>query len=213
VKATAARKVSVANKAASNLDTFKAEFPAEMAWIDSRISWEVKTGKGDFGSSLRDGVIKFGGLTEKQMAAVRTNMAKRAEAIAAAPAKSTVIDVTNLDAVFAVARSQNAIKAALRTGTITFSLAKAGGANPGAIYAKTADGEYLGKIVGGTFHKAMACTPANVEEVIEASRDPKAAAIRYATATNRCSVCNIVLTDPVSKERKMGPDCAKKFGW
>lgn len=45
------------------------------------------------------------------------------------------------------------------------------------------------------------------------AEDPKAAAMLYAEHTGHCSKCGILLTDPKSVAAKIGPDCAKAWGW
>lgn len=207
-ESAATRKERAATEA---VDSFGQEHPAVLEWMTERAP------RFAFAASLLEGVRKYGGLTEKQMAAALRMMAADAERGAAQTARraasATELDVSGLDAVFAVARARGAIKAAIRTKEITFSLAKPTSKNAGAIYAKRPDGEYLGKIVGGRFLPAMECTPADKDAVVEASRDPKAAALRYAAETDRCSVCGKVLTDPVSKANRIGPICADNFGW
>lgn len=208
-QAAAERKERAATEAVTG---FAAEYPAVLEWMTAAAP------RFAFAASLLESVRKYGHLTEKQLAAAMRLMARDAERaaaqVASKAARSAEIDVTGLEAAFAVARQKKAIKAALRTGTITFTLAKATSKNAGAIYAKRAgDGEYLGKITGGRFVPAMACTPADTATVVEASRDPKGAALRYAAETDRCSVCGKVLTDPVSKANRIGPICADNFGW
>lgn len=192
---------------AGNWATFADEHPAEAAWMLARAD------RFAFAASLKEQVEKRGTLSIGQLAAARKMIAGDAQRAEARAAKVTELDVSGLDAVFAVARSKGAIKAALRTGAITFSLAKATSKNAGAIYAKRPDGEYLGKIMNGRFMPAMECTEADKNAVLEASRDPKGAALRYAAETDRCSVCGKILTDPVSKANRIGPICADNFGW
>jgi len=51
--------------------------------------------------------------------------------------------------------------------------------------------------------------PANEEWGIEAGRftGPEGAALRYADEIGRCVLCNRHLTDPISRQTGMGPDC------
>lgn len=198
--------------AEASMDLFSTEYPAEAAWMKER------AGRFDFAREMIEAVRKFGDLTLNQMAAVRRCMVQDAERTKAAVAKreaaSGEIDVSKLDEAFAVARANGALVASIRTGDICFSLAKASGRNPGAIYCKTrAGGEYLGKIAGGRFTASFECTEAHKATIVEAAADPKAAALRYAAITNECSVCGRLLTDPVSKAAGIGPKCAGKFGW
>lgn len=43
--------------------------------------------------------------------------------------------------------------------------------------------------------------------------DPAAASILYGQNTEHCGVCHTRLTRKESRERGIGPDCAKKYGW
>lgn len=206
----AARRAATAAEGA--WDAFALDFAPEAAWL------AAEAGRFPFAASLRDAVRKFGRLTDAQLAAVRRCMVKGAErATARAEVQKTAsrpLDISKLDEAFAVARASGAVKAAIRTGTVVFSLAPAGGRNPGSIYVKDrSSGEYLGKIAGGRFSASFACTETNAADVAEAAADPKAAALRYAAETDECSVCGRLLTDPDSKAAGIGPVCAAKFGW
>lgn len=193
-----------------NWQTFAANNEAIAKWILDNPTFE-------FATAMRGAVEKFGDLTERQISAcqkcIDTAAARTAEREAQQAAASTTMDVSKLEEAFAAARANKAIKATLRTERVTFSLAKATGRNPGAIYAKRASGAYLGKIMDGEFKAAFECTPADTKDVLDAAADPKAAALRYAAITNACAICGILLTDPKSKEAGIGPICANKFGW
>ena len=43
--------------------------------------------------------------------------------------------------------------------------------------------------------------------------DPAAASIAYGHAIQKCGVCHTRLTNKVSREAGIGPDCRKKYGW
>lgn len=210
-----ARETSATRKAERKveaMEAFKAEHGPEAAWMIERAT------RFDFARAMVEAIEKFGSLTVNQMAAVHRCMekdaARSAERTEKRAATSAEIDISKLDAAFAIARESGAVKAAIRTGSIVFSLASATGKNPGAIYCKTrSEGTYLGKIVSGRFSSSMECTPAHTAEIVEAAADPKAAALRYASLTNECSVCGKLLTNPVSKANGIGPVCASKFGW
>lgn len=201
-----------ADKEAAALAAFAVDHPSQAAWIEAnRAGFE-------FAQAMRDAVIKFGSLTVNQLGAIDRCINRAAEKRQAADqqraAASTELDVSKLDAVFAVARANGAKKAAIRAGSVCFSLAPAAGRNPGAIYAKDrSTGTYLGKIADGRFKAAFECTPVHTAAIVEAAADPKAAALRYAAETDECSICGKTLTNPESKRRKIGPTCAAKFGW
>lgn len=76
------------------------------------------------------------------------------------------------------------------------------------------DGRWAGK----TFVKGLASERlvpvADWADVLNRiAADPEAAGRLYATLATRCTRCNRLLTDGVSRERGMGPDCARKGGW
>lgn len=185
------------------LEAFERRYPDEWAWITAA------TNRGDqFAESMIGKIRQWGGLTDAQMAAIQRSAARDAERKV-----GVSIDVSGLDAAFSVAKAKGAKRASLRTEAITFSLAGSHSRNPGAIYAKSRSGTYLGKIVGGKFSKGFECTAEDVEKIVEAARDPKGAALRYARITGECSICGAELTDKNSIAAGIGPVCATKFGW
>lgn len=215
---TAVRAAARAASAERRQSTADANWAAFTAAHEGVAAWIARSAGFEFAKSLGEAVRKYGSLTEKQMAAAEKCMLRDAERAQARTAEraatSAKLDISKLDQAFSVARANGAVKAAIRTGSIVFSLASATGKNPGAIYCKTrSEGTYLGKIVGGEFKSAFACTPAHTAEIVEAAADPKAAALRYAALTDECSVCGRLLTDPDSKAAGIGPVCATKFGW
>lgn len=221
-----------------NLAAFKVAFPAEWAWIEDRIKWEITKGEGtDFGQSLRQKIGKYGDLTERQLAAVRTNMAKRAAALEAAGqrvATAPKIDVARIEQAFATAAGNGLKKLTLRLAVtkidgvkkvdgvevpnvvlkhaFTFKPAGATGANPGAVYVKEGQ-EYLGKIVAGAFKCVATCGDERRDDVVAAAGDPAQAAIAYGKTVGACSICNAELTNKLSIELGIGPICRAKYGF
>jgi hypothetical protein len=205
-----------------NIQAFKTAYPAEWAWIEDRVKWELTkaTGGQDFGQNLRAAVVKYGELTEGRLAAVRTNMAKRAAALEAAGqrvATAPKIDVARIEQAFATAAGNGLKRLTLRLATeaghtFTFTPAKATGANPGAIYVKAGQ-EYLGKIVAGAFKCVATCGDERRDEIVAAAGDPAQAAIAYGKLVGRCSICNAELTDPESIARGIGPICQERYGF
>jgi len=51
-----------------------------------------------------------------------------------------------------------------------------------------------------------------VPVLTEIAKDERAAALLYATVTDRCARCNRYLTEPVSVSAGYGPDCRKALG-
>ena len=101
----------------------------------------------------------------------------------------------------------------LRLGDFKFSPAPATGKNPGAIYIKSQDNTYLGKVAGGKLF-TVAIVGADVErDIANVINDPAAAAVAYGKRWGKCSVCNRDLTDPESVSKGIGPVCAERFGF
>lgn len=211
-KAAVAAQTKKANTMEMNWTTLVAQHPAEAAWIEANAS------SFDFARSMQDAVAKFGSLTDGQLAAIQriiaSSEARKAaavERIAAAP----VVDTTKLENAFNTARANELKAPRIRVGKLVFSLAKETSANAGAVYVKEsgADGEYLGKVMGGKFLKTRACSDDVAATVLRVAADPKAAAIEYGREFGCCSICARTLTDPKSIELGIGPICAGKFGF
>jgi hypothetical protein len=221
---------------ASNVETFKINHPAEWAWIQSRVTWELTKAQGgqDFGQSLRAAVVKHGDLSEKQIAAIRTNMvrmAERAEARAAAPAPT--IDISRIEQAFAKAAESGLGKLRLRLATTKFETklvdgkqeqievldhdylfypAKPTGRNPGGIYVKE-DGEYLGKVTEGRFRCVATCGDVRRDQIVQVASDPAQAASAHGRVLGECSICGRELSAAESVARSMGPICASRYGF
>lgn len=196
---------------ASNLEKFEQAHPDIAAW------W--KDSQFEFAISLRMSVIKYGDLTERQIGAARSCIAKLAASKAekkAAKANAPVVDISSIKTSLERAKS-NGIKRPkiLLAGADTqlvFSLAADNSRNPGAVYVKTKEyGAYIGKIDGGKFHKGRDCSPALEAGVIEVCADPAQAAIAYGKRYGVCSCCGRELSNPESIERGIGPICAGKY--
>jgi len=208
---------------------FKDAHPAEWAWLESRVAWEVKEpGRGVFGQSLVQGIMRYGDLTERQLAAVRTNLAKRAAALEAAGqrvATAPKIEVARIEQAFATAAANGLKRLTLRLATttvvdgketlkraFTFTPAPATGKNPGAIYVKQGD-EYLGKVVAGAFKCVATCGDERRDEIVAVAGDPAKAAVAYGKVVGACAICARELTDPESIARGIGPICAERYAF
>jgi hypothetical protein len=207
---------------------YKAVQPVRAAWV------EAKAATFEFAASMYASVIRFGDLSQKQGETVDRLAARDAEwasqrAISAPQGPAATYP--NIRAAFDTVVLGGAHRAAITIGDITLSLAPATGVNAGALYVKVG-AQYCGKIVGtptGPVFRAVRECPADVAAklaVIEA--DPQAAiqqhaagiAARLAAAEARgeqldlpCGCCGILLTDPVSRARGIGPICASKWGF
>jgi hypothetical protein len=203
---TAARKE---RQATATIEAFAAEYAAEHAWM-------VKTApRFEFAQSMLDAVVKFGSLTEKQLAAVQKCVAKdvernteRAARVEAAPQ----IDISKIEVSFANAMAAGTKRPKLRLAEFKFSPAPATGNNAGAIYIKAGE-TYLGKIAGGKLFKSRECDESTEASILVAAADPEAAAIAYGRKFGQCAICSRELSNQESIDRGIGPICAEKFGW
>ena len=169
----------------------------------------------------------YGHLTEKQEAAVRKGMARKAEWAAknateknerVAREADTKLDLTRLLEVFTNASASGLKSPKLVVGNLRISLAKAHSKNPGHLYVNLNadewdDRTYLGKISpAGEFFSVKACTAELFEEIKTLSGDVFAAAVAHGKKTGRCCCCNRELTNEESVELGIGPICRGKWG-
>lgn len=179
----------------------KNEFPAVAKWLSLNTS--------DFAKSLRNGLQKYGSLTERQFEAVKGSIAReQAKTMAESFAEEVVTG--HLMAAFDAAQKSGLKKPKLRFEGFECSPAPKTGKNPGAVYVK-ANGEYAGKIMNGKYTPSAIVTPDLFGAVIAAMADPLAAAVAYGKRTGSCSCCGRTLTDPVSVADGIGPICKAKF--
>jgi hypothetical protein len=203
---TAARKE---RQATATVEAFAAEYVAEFDWM-------VKTApRFEFAKSMIEAVVKFGSLTEKQLAAVQKCVAKDAERNVERAARvdaAPQVDITKIEVSFANAMAKGIKRPKLRLADFKFSPAPATGNNAGAIYIKAGD-TYLGKIAGGKLFKSRECDDQTASSILVAAADPEAAAIAYGRRFGSCAICARELTNGESIDRGIGPICAEKFGW
>ena len=211
-----ARERSVAVKASKEADRlagFAEQHEAEYNWmVESAPTFS-------FAQNMLDALKKYGSLTERQLASVQKCVISSAEramnkALEQAQRVESAPEV-NLGALaeaFASAKAKGGKYPRLRLDSFVFTPAPDEGKNAGAIYIKE-DGQYLGKVLGNKFLKVRECSQEQEQRIIEASVDPKGAAIKYGRMLGACSVCGKTLLDPESIEMGIGPICAGKMGW
>jgi len=191
--------------------------PKTAAWIAAhpiQHAWLVNNPKFPFAVSLYEALQKWGGLTDRQLAAVDKCIAGSVERKLARldqAVTAPVVSVDKLEAAFTLA-SSNLKRPRLTIGGLTFSPAGATSKNPGAIYAKWGD-TYLGKMTGGKFLKSYGCNDEAEQKVLMVVADPEGEAIKHGKLTGSCAICSRKLTDAESTARGIGPVCAKRFGW
>jgi hypothetical protein len=216
-RAAVSRANATVRIAENNWESFTASHPEVAAWMDANTSFE-------FAVSLKQAVIKYGQLTERQLVSAETCVAKqkvrdaaRVEATQARAAAAPVVDISKVETAIATALERGVKRPSMRVGELKFSVAPATGKNAGAIYVKTAvkgeEGQYLGKIMGGKLFAVRECSEEQKANIISVASDPKGAAIRHGKEFGQCSICSRTLVDPKSIELGIGPICADKMGW
>ncbi|AFU86664.1 hypothetical protein D869_gp250 [Caulobacter phage CcrRogue] len=213
----------------ANADKKKAQAVADLqaqraAWKlthAEEMAWMVKTApRFDFAHKMLQAVEQYGHLSEKQLATVQRlaaedkkraiqREAERVAREAAAPA----ISLAKLEEAFFHAKGSGLKNITLRLAGYKFKPAAMDSTNAGAIYVRTVEGVYMGKVMNGKFLKVRDCTAEQEAEILALAADPHAAAIAYGQRTGSCSCCGRELTNHASIDAGIGPVCATKFGW
>jgi hypothetical protein len=201
-----------------------ADHQAELKWLSDtlarrdRLPASYATMLQDFETRLLNGRE----LTDGQMAVVQKGMARSAQWAAEREQKQasqdTAMDVTAI-------RTALQVRKKVMIAEFTFSLAPDHGNNPGAIYVKDR-GQYVGKIArdASSFRPARDFDQSRLPALQEVMANPgeavRADAERRAkmllddpTLSIPCGCCGIMLTNPESIRRGIGPICAGKWGF
>lgn len=203
-QATAARKARIET---DSIKTFSDAYPAIWQWITESAP------RFEFAHSMHLAILKYGHLTENQMAACERSIAKRDEARQEAKARvenAPAIETDKLMAAFDKASASGLKNPRLRFELFTATPAKATSKNPGAVYLKAGE-TYLGKITGGRYVASREATPEQRQAIVDTMADPVAASVAYGRRTGNCACCGRELTDPESVERGIGPICFNKY--
>ena len=207
---------------ALDIEAFKAEFPHIWAWMENSTF--------AFAISLRDGLLKYGSLTDRQIAAAESAIAKYEAAKAtrqaerAARPAAVAVDVSKLETAFATARANAArpgmegifvrpVKLQSGDTVVAFQPGSQGSQWQDMIFAKDANGKKLGYVKDGQFKRRFECTDAEAAAVLDCAQDPEKAAVAFGKAWSSCGICGRRLHNDESIERGIGPICAENFGW
>ena len=190
--------------------------PRVLAWAQANQSaydWIIANcDSNEFAGSLHASLHKWGSLTTNQLFAVQKCIA-RATILQSKAENAPTVSLDAVEVAFGKAKDAGIARPKLRLGDFTFSPAPLTGKNPNAIYVKHANGEYLGKVVGGRLFTVAAVSPELEQDIVAVAADPLNAAIAYGKRYGKCSVCARTLTDEDSINRGIGPVCAERFGW
>jgi len=172
-------------------------------------------------------VRQWGRLTEKQEAAVRKGMARKAgwakknaeeAAVRNARTAEAKLDLSGLLNAFAAAVESGLKAPKLHVGNLRITRAKNNSRNPGYLYVNANadnydDRTYFGKISPeGEFFAGRDCTDEIFNDVKKLSGDVLKAAQAHGALTGNCSMCNRLLTNELSVELGIGPICRAKWG-
>lgn len=187
---------------------FQAEHKAELSWLGRAAEWS------EYYQSLENQFIERGSLSEKQIASIRSGMAKLAAKQAERrAARTSDVDLAPIFTMFDKARESGLKKLVYRAEGLVLSPAKETSANAGAIYVKTKGGEYLGKVAGTKFIATGAATDEHKATLAIIAKNPAEAAVAYGKRTGECCCCGRELTDPASIAAGIGPICADNWGF
>jgi hypothetical protein len=150
---------------------------------------------GEFQQSLLAGLMKYGSLTDNQIAAIDRGIERDAkrEAVATAPGG---LDLSGVPS------------GLYATGDVELKIdnVDAPGKWNGWVFVKDTDDGRIGSQRPGQNYTGKLS-----EELAAIAADPKAAVIAYGRKTGTCGCCGRKLTNPVSIEAGIGPICASKF--
>lgn len=174
--------------------------------VRSMVDWN------DFAASLMEQHEAGRAWTENQIAAIKRIIAKveetRKRKAEEAKASAPKFDLSPIREMFDAAGA-HIQRPTYRAEGLVISLAPATGMNAGALYIKTPDGGYLGKLVG----TAYIGDPCAQEALAKIAENPADAAVRYGRETGTCACCGRALTDPISIQAGIGPICAARFSF
>lgn len=151
--------------------------------------------------------------SEKQIAAIEAMLVRMEERRAQKEAEAREVNLQPIIDMFAHARDKGYKRPVYRAEGLKISLAPATGANAGALYVKTENDEYIGKVADGRFFGTREATEEHKTALSVIAESPRDAAIRYGRRTGSCACCGRVLSNHQSIELGIGPICAEKWGF
>jgi hypothetical protein len=151
--------------------------------------------------------------SEKQVLAIQGMVARMEERRAQRAAGAESVDLSSIVAMFDHAKTSGYKRPVYRAEGIKISLAPESSANAGALYVKTDEGDYLGKVADGKFYGTRDATDEHKQALAVIAENPKDAAIRYGRQTGSCACCGRPLSNKQSVDLGIGPICRDKWGF
>lgn len=221
-KGTGKLKTDPETRAKQKQARVKAKQAAAGTYIAAHLAeytWAVSNLKFDFARSMCEAIKQHGSWTDGQLTAIRKCMARdeeRAKAREAAQATAPTVQGAGLDrmlAAFARAKASRLKHPKLRIGDLSFQPPGPTSSYKDGLFVKC-DGAYIGRISGdGRWLPAPSrSTPELDARVLEACRDPLAAAVLHGKQTGNCACCGLELTNEESVRLGIGPICREKWG-
>ena len=204
-KARTQRTASKARKLTQTQEAFTEAHPDLIKTLRSYVSWN------DFAGSLVGQFETRGSLSDNQVATATAMIAKTNASRAAreeAQAKTSVeVDLTPIRTMFEKVHLAGYRKPVYRADNITITRAPDHGRNAGALYIKTAEGDYAGKIIDNNFRPTASADDDLKAALLKVAADPQAAAVDYGRRSGQCACCGRPLTNALSVELGIGPIC------
>ena len=195
-------------KAKAAVDAYREAHPGLIEGLEAVSHWNAMA------HSLLDALRKYGSLTDKQVSAARSMLAKiaerKAEREAERAARTREVDTGLIEKMFEAAREAGLKRPRFTADGLTISRAPDTGRNAGSLYVKLGH-EYAGKITGGRFYPTSGHAEI-ADRVAAIAADPLGAARLHGQKTGACSCCGRELTDDQSIAAGIGPVCAEKWG-
>ncbi len=151
--------------------------------------------------------------SEKQIVAIASMIARMEERRAQRAAEAQAVDLSPIVDMFMHAKTSGYKRPIYRAEGVKISLAPENSANAGALYVKTEDGDYIGKVADGKFYATRDATEEHKQAIATIATNPRDAAIRYGRQTGSCACCGRTLSNKQSIELGIGPICADKWGF
>lgn len=211
-RGAAKAKVTRLTNIRDGIDAFRNEHPDLYVFLGKAQGWS------EFAASLYGQLQDRGRLSEKQVAAAQRmfdkNVARKAERAQAQQAAGRDVDASVIKQLF-----DRVYENGLRRprfvvdGVLAISRAPDSGRNAGALYVKTGDGAYAGKIKDGVYMplREYADDEQLLENIVAMCKDPAGFARLSGLNTGVCCCCGRPLTDPVSVARGIGPICEGRW--
>lgn len=201
---------------ATGIDDFRKAHP--QMYDELRNIQNTLTDGNAFTCSLADQLFTRGGLSDRQIEAwykgnerKREADLRREEETKAREANAPTVDLQPIRDMFEAAFTNGYKRPTYRAEGLVINRAPDNGSNPGALYVKTDQDEYQGKVVGIKYLAGRGAFDQVPELLAIIAADPLAAALRYGQRTGKCACCGRKLTKGVSIDLGIGPICKEKW--